>query len=122
MRRGRLIGTYLHGPLLPKNVWLADRLIEWALERRYGSAPALEPLDDGLEAAAHRSALEAALGKAAQVGARSVASGGSSPTDSSASRRFGCISTCTALPSRSVHIWREARRVDDDRRCRGRGR
>ena len=31
VRRGRLIGTYLHGPLLPKNAWLADRLIEWAL-------------------------------------------------------------------------------------------
>ena len=26
-----MIGTYLHGPLLPKNVWLADRLIELAL-------------------------------------------------------------------------------------------
>ena len=25
VRRGRLIGTYLHGPLLPKNAWLADR-------------------------------------------------------------------------------------------------
>ena len=38
VRRGRLIGTYLHGPLLPKNAWLADRLIEWALERRHGDA------------------------------------------------------------------------------------
>ncbi|MFN2617384.1 MAG: type 1 glutamine amidotransferase, partial [Thermoleophilaceae bacterium] len=27
VRRGNVIGTYLHGPLLPKNVWLADRLI-----------------------------------------------------------------------------------------------
>jgi lipid II isoglutaminyl synthase (glutamine-hydrolysing) len=65
VRHRRLIGTYLHGPLLPKNVWLADRLIVWALERRYGGAPALEPLDDELEEAAHRSALEAALGRAA---------------------------------------------------------
>ena len=63
VRHRRLIGTYLHGPLLPKNVWLADRLIAWGLERRHGSVPALEPLDDELEAAAHRSALEAALGK-----------------------------------------------------------
>ena len=39
VRRGRLIGTYLHGPLLPKNAWLADVLIEWALERRVGAAP-----------------------------------------------------------------------------------
>ncbi len=41
-----MIGTYLHGPLLPKNAWLADHLIALALERRYGTAPELEPLDD----------------------------------------------------------------------------
>ncbi len=39
VRRGRLIGTYLHGPLLPKNAWLADVLIGWALEARYGQVP-----------------------------------------------------------------------------------
>jgi lipid II isoglutaminyl synthase (glutamine-hydrolysing) len=60
-RRGNLIGTYLHGPLLPKNAWLADHLVACALERRYGSRPALEPLDDGLELAAQRCAREAAL-------------------------------------------------------------
>jgi CobQ-like glutamine amidotransferase family enzyme len=50
-----VIGTYLHGPLLPKNVWLADRLIELAL------GIALEPLaDDSLEDAAHMSARRAA--------------------------------------------------------------
>jgi len=38
-------GTYLHGPLLPKNPWLADRLITLALRRRYGEV-ALEPLPD----------------------------------------------------------------------------
>src|SRR5437868_5983937 len=32
VHRGNVIGTYLHGPLLPKNVWLADRLIELALD------------------------------------------------------------------------------------------
>ena len=47
VRRGNVIGTYLHGPLLPKNVWLADRLIELALGIE------LEPLDDELEEAAH---------------------------------------------------------------------
>lgn len=52
--RGNVIGTYLHGPLLPKNVWLADWLIERALGRP------LEPLDDGLEQAAHESAIRAA--------------------------------------------------------------
>jgi CobQ-like glutamine amidotransferase family enzyme len=61
VRRGRLIGTYLHGPLLPKNAWLADVLIGWALERCTGTAPALEPLDDTLEQAAHESAVRAAL-------------------------------------------------------------
>ncbi|HEX8752085.1 MAG TPA: glutamine amidotransferase [Solirubrobacterales bacterium] len=54
VRRDNLIGTYLHGPLLPKNAWLADHLIALALERRYGTRPELEPLADGLEDAAHR--------------------------------------------------------------------
>ncbi|MEA2439522.1 MAG: hypothetical protein QOH76_946 [Thermoleophilaceae bacterium] len=52
--RRNVIGTYLHGPLLPKNVWLADRLIELALEVE------LEPLDDAFEDAAHQSARRAA--------------------------------------------------------------
>jgi CobQ-like glutamine amidotransferase family enzyme len=55
VHRRNVIGTYLHGPLLPKNVWLADRLIELALRTE------LEPLpDDGLEEAAHASAKRAA--------------------------------------------------------------
>jgi len=54
VRRHNVIGTYLHGPLLPKNVWLADRLIELAL------GVELEPLDDRLEEAAHGSARRAA--------------------------------------------------------------
>jgi lipid II isoglutaminyl synthase (glutamine-hydrolysing) len=60
VRRGNVIGTYLHGPLLPKNAWLADHLIALALERRYGTRPQLEPLGDELEAAAHESARRAA--------------------------------------------------------------
>jgi len=60
VRRHNLIGTYLHGPLLPKNSWLADHLIAVALERRYGVRPQLEPLDDAFEAAAHASARAAA--------------------------------------------------------------
>jgi CobQ-like glutamine amidotransferase family enzyme len=60
VQRDNLIGTYLHGPLLPKNAWLADHLIELALERRYGRRPDLEPLDDSLERAAHESARNAA--------------------------------------------------------------
>ncbi len=61
VRRNNMIGTYLHGPLLPKNAWLADRLIELALERRYGNEVKLDPLDDALEEDAHASAERAAL-------------------------------------------------------------
>jgi CobQ-like glutamine amidotransferase family enzyme len=60
VRRANLIGTYMHGPLLPKNAWLADHLIATALERRYGTRPELQPLDDALEEAAHRGARAAA--------------------------------------------------------------
>jgi lipid II isoglutaminyl synthase (glutamine-hydrolysing) len=60
VKRDNVIGTYLHGPLLPKNAWLADHLIALALERRYGTRPDLEPLSDELEAAAHESARKAA--------------------------------------------------------------
>jgi hypothetical protein len=63
VRRLNVIGTYLHGPLLPKNSWLADRLIQLALARRTGAEPELEPLDDELEAAAHESAHLAARGR-----------------------------------------------------------
>ncbi|MGE5583214.1 MAG: type 1 glutamine amidotransferase [Bacillota bacterium] len=41
-------GTYLHGPLLPKNPDFADYLISLALKRKYGKAE-LQPLDDTLE-------------------------------------------------------------------------
>jgi CobQ-like glutamine amidotransferase family enzyme len=58
--RDNMVGTYLHGPLLPKNAWLADHLIELALERRHGERPHLEPLSDELERAAHASARAAA--------------------------------------------------------------
>jgi CobQ-like glutamine amidotransferase family enzyme len=60
VHRANLFGTYLHGPLLPKNAWLADHLIALALERRYGTRPDLEPLDDTFEAAAHKNARAAA--------------------------------------------------------------
>jgi lipid II isoglutaminyl synthase (glutamine-hydrolysing) len=60
VRLKNLVGTYLHGPLLPKNAWLADHLIAVALEHRYGQHPDLEPLDDTLEQAAHQSARTAA--------------------------------------------------------------
>src|SRR5262249_52132115 len=49
-RLGRAVGTYLHGPLLPRNPWLADWLLAQALAHRTGGDPPdLEPLDDSLE-------------------------------------------------------------------------
>jgi len=53
--RGTVIGTYLHGPLLPKNVWLADRLIELALGVELRPLPGDE-LEDAAHAAARRAA------------------------------------------------------------------
>jgi CobQ-like glutamine amidotransferase family enzyme len=58
VRRLNAFGTYLHGPLLPKNAHLADRLISLALARR-GDEAELAPLEDSLERDAHRSALAA---------------------------------------------------------------
>jgi lipid II isoglutaminyl synthase (glutamine-hydrolysing) len=54
-RLGRAIGTYLHGPLLPRNSWLADWLLSQALAHRSGDgeAPELQPLPDELERSAH---------------------------------------------------------------------
>jgi CobQ-like glutamine amidotransferase family enzyme len=56
VRRGTVLGTYLHGPLLPKNTWFADWLVATAL----GLDLPLAPLDDELERAAHASARRAA--------------------------------------------------------------
>jgi CobQ-like glutamine amidotransferase family enzyme len=55
-RAGTVIGTYLHGPLLPKNAWFADWLIATAL----GDHVVLKPLDDELEQLAHADARKAA--------------------------------------------------------------
>jgi CobQ-like glutamine amidotransferase family enzyme len=52
-RAGRVVGTYLHGPLLPRNPWLADWLLAQALGHAAGEVPTFEPLADELEAAAH---------------------------------------------------------------------
>jgi CobQ-like glutamine amidotransferase family enzyme len=54
---GTVIGTYLHGPLLPKNAWFADWLTQMALGPE---VVALPPLDDALEDAAHAAARRAA--------------------------------------------------------------
>jgi CobQ-like glutamine amidotransferase family enzyme len=54
-RAARVVGTYLHGPLLPRNPWLADWLLAQALAHRTSSAeaPRFEPLADELETEAH---------------------------------------------------------------------
>jgi CobQ-like glutamine amidotransferase family enzyme len=56
-RSANTIGTYLHGPLLPKNAWFADWLIARALRV---DPRELAPLDDELEREAHLSARHAA--------------------------------------------------------------
>jgi len=52
-RVGRVVGTYLHGPLLPRNPWLADWVLAQAIAHQAGEAPVFEPLGDELEAQAH---------------------------------------------------------------------
>jgi CobQ-like glutamine amidotransferase family enzyme len=51
------IGCYMHGSLLPKNPHIADLVIRWALEHRYGKAE-LPALDDTVEWNAHFAALK----------------------------------------------------------------
>ena len=53
-RVGRAVGTYLHGPLLPRNPWFADWVLAQALAHATGEEPVgLPPLRDELEAVAH---------------------------------------------------------------------
>ena len=65
-RLGRAVGTYLHGPLLPRNPWFADWILAQALAHRLGEPPELEPLPDDLERRAH----ELAAARARQRGGR----------------------------------------------------
>jgi CobQ-like glutamine amidotransferase family enzyme len=52
-RSGRIVGTYLHGPLLPRNPWFADWLLTQSLAHRGGTDLELPPLADVLESEAH---------------------------------------------------------------------
>jgi len=53
-RVGHALGTYLHGPLLPRNPWVADLLLSWAIAHATGAEPEpLADLDDELEDVAH---------------------------------------------------------------------
>jgi hypothetical protein len=51
-RSGRVYGTYLHGPLLPRNPWFADRILSDALGHA-GGPPDLDVMPDELERSAH---------------------------------------------------------------------
>lgn len=58
-----VIGTYLHGPLLPKNPQVCDYLIQKALERKYQKKIVLQPLDDKEEIEANTYIYERFKGK-----------------------------------------------------------
>ena len=60
-RSGTVFATYLHGPVLPKNPWLTDCLIEMAVSRAEGAPFTLAPLDDEIECRAHQVALAKAM-------------------------------------------------------------
>jgi lipid II isoglutaminyl synthase (glutamine-hydrolysing) len=60
VRQGTVVATYLHGPVLPKNAWLTDELLEMAL-RHGGDGRPLAPLDTRAEDAAQLEAMETAL-------------------------------------------------------------
>jgi len=51
------IATYAHGPLLPKNPFIADWLIQTALRRKYQEPVALSALDDSLARQARQAML-----------------------------------------------------------------
>jgi CobQ-like glutamine amidotransferase family enzyme len=65
-RAGRVYGTYLHGPLLPRNPWFADLLLAQALEHAAGEPLELAPLPDALEHAAYRVAAARAASRGGQ--------------------------------------------------------
>lgn len=58
---GQVLGTYMHGPLLPKNPELADLILTKALAHTYGKVE-LEPLDDTIELKAKEIMIQRTLG------------------------------------------------------------
>jgi CobQ-like glutamine amidotransferase family enzyme len=59
-RYREVYATYLHGPVLPKNPWLADHLLSRALARRYPDFGPLSALPDAAEARAHAATIRLA--------------------------------------------------------------
>lgn len=78
--RDHVYATYLHGPVLPKNPWLADRILAVALERRVGGPVELTPLRDDVEERAHEVALAKALRNRGSRTALTPASLGRAPS------------------------------------------
>jgi hypothetical protein len=64
----RVLGTYLHGPVLARNVGLADLLLGWALAAPGSGPVALDPLEDGQEEALRRERLAAVDRSSSRVG------------------------------------------------------
>src|SRR5581483_5464570 len=67
-RAGRVYGTYLHGPLLPRNGWFADRLLADALAHATGELVELAQVNDELEAEAHAVAADRARRRGGRAG------------------------------------------------------
>jgi lipid II isoglutaminyl synthase (glutamine-hydrolysing) len=74
-RYRQVYATYLHGPVLPKNPWLADHLLATAIARRHPDFGPLAPLSDQTEEQAHAAALRLAKGRSSRLrGAAAVRS------------------------------------------------
>jgi lipid II isoglutaminyl synthase (glutamine-hydrolysing) len=65
-RHRKVYGTYLHGPLLPRNPWFADRVLADALAHAGGPTD-LPPLEDGLEHEAHAVSAERARARGGRL-------------------------------------------------------
>ena len=66
-RRDNVFATYLHGPVLPKNPWLADALARLAWQRAVGEPVELVALDDAVERRNHDRAYELARANAGRA-------------------------------------------------------
>jgi CobQ-like glutamine amidotransferase family enzyme len=69
-RAERVVGTYLHGPLLPRNPWFADWVLAQAVAHQTGEPPELEPLPDELERQAHDVSAGRARARGGRFGGR----------------------------------------------------
>jgi lipid II isoglutaminyl synthase (glutamine-hydrolysing) len=72
-RYREVYATYLHGPVLPKNAWLADHLLSRALAHRYQDFGPLAPLSDQAEEQAHAASLRLARRPAGRLRAAAAA-------------------------------------------------